>query len=162
MSHSSPAFIGSRRLVKAVAARDRSDFSASCAFTHVSMCLWSGAANGSSRIVAVHRAVRAATAAPPDRRVAAAKAKLLSSRIRLRPVSRGGMGKSKELISAISRRYVTRIATRMESLLRLDRFPYNFRLMDESLFDAFHRSSSYCASFDVIKKEKKVERELIR
>lgn len=92
MSHSSPAFIGSRRLVKAVAARDRSDFSASCAFTHVSMCLWSGAANGSSRIVAVHRAVRAATAAPPDRRAAAAKAKLLSSRIRLRPVSRGGDG----------------------------------------------------------------------
>lgn len=46
------------------------------------------------------------------------------------------MGKSKELISAISRRYVTRIATRMKSLLRLDRFPYNFRLMDESLFDA--------------------------
>lgn len=43
------------------------------------------------------------------------------------------MGKSKELIS---RRYVTRIAARMESLLRLDRFPYNFRLMDESLFDA--------------------------
>lgn len=72
------------------------------------------------------------------------------------------MGKSKELISAISRRYVTRIATRMESLLRLDRFPYNFRLMDESLFDAFHRSSFYCASFDVIKKGKKVERELIR
>lgn len=43
------------------------------------------------------------------------------------------MGKSKELIS---RRYVTRIAARMESLLRLDRFLYNFRLMDESLFDA--------------------------
>lgn len=63
------------------------------------------------------------------------------------------MGKSKELIS---RRYVTRIAARMESLLRLDRFPYNFRLMDESLFDvAFHRVSSCCASFNVKEKEEK-------
>lgn len=64
------------------------------------------------------------------------------------------MGKSKELIS---RRYVTRIAARMESLLRLDRFPYNFRLMDESLFDAFHRVSSCCAFilFNVKEKEEK-------
>lgn len=67
----------------------------------------------------------------------------------------GAMGKSKELIS---RRYVTRIAARMESLLRLDRFPYNFRLMDESLFDvAFHRVSSCCAFilFNVREKEEK-------
>lgn len=65
------------------------------------------------------------------------------------------MGKSKELIS---RRYVTRIAARMESLLRLDRFPYNFRLMDESLFDA-SRFILLCVVQRKRKRRKKVVKE---
>lgn len=138
-SHSSRVYWIATARKSCRGARSIGFFGIVCIHTR-STYLWNGAAGmGSSRIVAVHRAVRTVPLPPPDRGAAVAKAKLLSSRIRLRPVTGrggGGMGKSKELISAISRRYVTRIATRMKSLLRLDRFPYNFRLMDESLFDA--------------------------